>query len=273
MIRTEIDQGWRLVTHPDHARLAGELADAWGNDDFSPPEPFLHVRAAVYAHDDGWIERDAAPCVTRQGKPSAFSRELVGTYSAFEEIDLNDYLAVRGKALTAIAQRDPFAAVLVSMHTVNLLTEQADLSTLRPADRPLHAAFVASQREQQKRLAEQIKSTSLPASFMEADPFEPAFRFLQCCDSFSLLACVAYEQARPLRHPQLNRRGERVTIACTPLGNHTYTLNPWPLREAIHEFSLPTRRVQGHHFPDTAAFRRAWKTAEVEPIKIVVRRS
>jgi hypothetical protein len=44
------------------------------------------------------LARDAAPQITRQGKPSAFSTKLVGKYSAFEEIDLADYLAVRDRA-------------------------------------------------------------------------------------------------------------------------------------------------------------------------------
>src|ERR1700759_5091084 len=142
MIRTETVDGWLLITHPEHAALAGRFADAWGNDDFPRPEPYAHVREAVYAHDDGWLARDGAPVITKQGKPSAFSRELGGTYSAFEEIDLADYLTVRGQALDAVAERDPYAAVVISMHTVNLLTEQADLSTIRPADRPLHASFI-----------------------------------------------------------------------------------------------------------------------------------
>ena len=47
--------------------------------------------------------------ITRQGKPSAFSIELVGKYSAFEEIDLADYLAVRDRAVRIIAEKDPYA--------------------------------------------------------------------------------------------------------------------------------------------------------------------
>jgi hypothetical protein len=267
MIRAATDDGWMLVTHPDHARLAGRLADAWGNARFAPPEPFAHVREAVCAHDDGWRERDDAPVVTREGRPGAFSRELVGAYSAFEEIDLADYLKVRGRALDAVARRDPYAAVIVSMHTVNLLTEQADLATLRPADRPLHAAFVAGQRQRQSALAAGLLGDPALAGFADAAHFERAFRFLQCCDSFSLMACVNFDRALPLRHAQPDRDGRLHPITCTPRGGGGYALDPWPLRETAVRLSVPARRVRGKTFASLEDFRAAFAAAETAPVE------
>jgi hypothetical protein len=109
MLRLETDTGYWLVTHVDHANLAGDFAARWGNGLFRSPEPRAPVLKGISRHDDGWRERDAQPQITRQGKPSAFSVELVGKYSAFEEIDLADYLAVRDRALLLIAEEDPYA--------------------------------------------------------------------------------------------------------------------------------------------------------------------
>ena len=77
MLRLETETGWWLVTHPDHARLAGAFAERWGNEKFLPPEPRARVLKGIALHDDGWLARDAKPEITRQGKPSAFSVELV----------------------------------------------------------------------------------------------------------------------------------------------------------------------------------------------------
>src|SRR5271169_3416501 len=96
--------------------------------------------------------RDQQPQITRQGKPSAFSVELVGKYSAFEEIDLADYLAVRERAVRMVAERDPYAALLVSMHTYNLLTARADRTTIQPQQLPLLDAFLSRQLEFQQQL-------------------------------------------------------------------------------------------------------------------------
>src|ERR1700693_1487351 len=98
MLRMETETGWWLIKHPDHARLAGAFAAAWGNAQFRRPEPRARVLHGISTHDNGWPPRYAPPFITRTGKPSAFSIELVGKYSAFEEIDIADYLAVRERA-------------------------------------------------------------------------------------------------------------------------------------------------------------------------------
>src|SRR5271169_976931 len=146
MLRLETETGWWLVTHPDHAHLAGAFAERWGNDLFPSPEPRENVLRGISRHDDGWAARDAAPQITRQRKPSAFSNELVGKYSGFEEIDLPDYLAVRDRAVRMIAAEDPYAAVLISVHTCSLLGEHADRSTIAPADLPLLDRFLDQQK-------------------------------------------------------------------------------------------------------------------------------
>src|ERR1700685_3142017 len=152
MLRLESETGWWLVTHVDHAHLAGAFAEQWGNQQFLPPEPREQVLRGVTAHDDGWAARDQQPQITRQGKPSAFSVELVGKYSAFEEIDLADYLAVRERAARLVAKEDAYAALLVSMHTYNLLTARADRTTIQPEELPLLDAFLARQAQFQDEL-------------------------------------------------------------------------------------------------------------------------
>src|ERR1700688_552882 len=156
MLRLETGTGWCLVTHPDHARLAGAFAERWGNDRFLPPEPLVNVLRGIARHDDGWAARDSAPQITRQGRPSAFSTELVGKYSAFEEIDLEDYLAVRDRAVRLIAAEDPYAAILSSMHTYSLLHDHADRSTIVPAQLHLLDDFLAQQQALQQSLRQQI---------------------------------------------------------------------------------------------------------------------
>ena len=158
MIRLESETGYWLVTHPDHARLAGAFAEQWGNDTFVAPEPRARVLRGIATHDDGWEMRDQKPQITRQGKPSAFSVELVGKYSAFEEIDLVDYLAVRERAVRMVAEADAYAALLVSMHTYNLLTARADRSTIRAEQLPLLDSFLVRQEQLQSELRARLSA-------------------------------------------------------------------------------------------------------------------
>src|SRR6202522_323525 len=167
MLRLESKTGWWLVTHVDHAHLAGAFAEKWGNDLFLAPEPREQVLRGVATHDDGWAARDQQPQITRLRKPSAFSVELVGKYSAFEEIDLADYLAVRERAARLVAEEDAYAALLVSMHTFNLLTARADRSTIQAQQLPLLDAFLTRQLEFQQQLKDRLAAEGTPTALIE----------------------------------------------------------------------------------------------------------
>ena len=51
-----------------------------------------------------------------------------------------------------VAEADAYAAIFVSMHTYNLLTERADRATIVPDQLPLLDAFLADQKVLQERL-------------------------------------------------------------------------------------------------------------------------
>jgi hypothetical protein len=269
MIRIATPTGYLLVHHQEHARLAGRFAEHWGNATFPAPAPadlIPEILVAVAHHDDAWAARDASPFLTREGRPSAFTRELVGAYSAFEEIDLADYLAVRGAATEAVAAAHPYAAILISMHTVNLLTEQADLSTIKPADRPLHAAFIEGQLQRQRQLA-----ASLPpalAAHATPDQLRRAFEFLQFCDNLSLLTCVRYDQPRPLRHTHPDVTGTLRTLTCTPLDDTTWRLAPWPFGRPSLAFTVPARAIPAAACAALPAYRAVCATAPVEQLPV-----
>ena len=271
MLRLETETGWWLVTHPDHARLAGAFAGHWGNDLFLRPEPRKNVLLGISRHDDGWAARDAEPQITRQGKPSAFSVELVGKYSAFEEIDLEDYLAVRNRAVRIIAAEDPYAAILISMHTHSLLAEHADRSTIAPEQLPLLDEFLVQQTEYRKSLLEQIASDSrlAPEHRTEAAIFDH-FRLLQASDSLSLITCVDFGRPAHLLHPLPTRDGGHVPVQVRSAGTRHFVLDPYPFAEPSLTFKFPARHVQGKLFSSAAELQKAFAAAPVERLSVTV---
>jgi hypothetical protein len=265
------ETGWWLITHPDHAHLAGEFAKAWGNAQFRRPEPRMRVLTGIASHDNGWAARDAHPSITRQGRPSAFSIELVGKYSAFEEIDLKDYLAVREEAVEIISERDAYAAMLISMHTYNLLTEHADRSTIAPSQLPMLDEFLEDLLVFQEELMENIQTDS---ELMEREKHEETiqenFRLLQACDNLSLLSCVAFDQKASLLHPLALNNGRTTEVEVTPLGPRHFQLDPWPFAEDILTFSFPARHLQGFMFGGSAELERAFYAAPVETLTVTL---
>jgi hypothetical protein len=272
MLRLESETGWWLVTHPDHARLAGAFAERWGNDRFLPPEPRPHVLKGIACHDDGWTERDAAPQITSQGKPSAFSVELVGKYSAFEEIDLADYLAVRDRAVRLIAAEDPYAAILISMHTYNLLTAHADRSTIAADQLPLLDQFLEQQKVLQKFLVQKIAADP---SFAHEQKTEAAildhFRLLQATDNLSLLTCVDFSEPAHLLHPLPLRDGGRARVEVRSVGSRHFELDPYPFAQPSLSFPFPARHIAGKIFRSAAELQRAFQSAPIQQLSVAVR--
>ncbi len=261
MIRLETENGWQLITHQDHTTLTGKIAEAWGNELFMPPEPRAEVLAALFRHDDGWRARDSRPVLTKAGKPSAFSRELVDRYTAYEEIEMQDYLAVRGRAVEVIAQENPFAAVLVSMHTCNLLTEHADRSTLSADDLPLLEAFVAEQLSLQRKIRSDLHR-DYPPYLLSEEAWTNNFHFLQVCDFLSLNLCVRFERAVELPHRMEDRVGLSHQIALTHRDDDEWELDPFPLSGRKHHFTYPYVELEQKTFANTFEFQTLFGAAK-----------
>jgi Protein of unknown function (DUF3891) len=271
LLRLESETGWWLVTHPDHARLAGAFAERWGNDLFLPPEPREHVMRGIARHDDGWIARDAEPQITKQGKPSAFSTELVGKYSAFEEIDLADYLAVRDRAVRLIAAEDPYAAILISMHTYSLLHDHADRSTIAPAQLPLLDQFLEDQNALQDFLRKQITANpKLQPEHKCDDTILDHFHLLQANDNLSLLTCVDFQLPASLLHALPTRDGRRIPVEVRSVGIRRFILKPYPFAERTLTFQFPARHAIGKQFSTAQELQDAYNSAPKEMLSVMV---
>ena len=273
MLRMETKTGWWLIRHPDHARLAGAFAAAWGNDEFRRPEPRERVLLGIFTHDDGWEARDAHPRITRQGKPSAFSIELVGKYAAFEEIDISEYLAVRERAGRIIAEQDPYAGLLISMHTYSLLTEHADRSTIAPEGLELLDAFLARQRDYQAALmAALVADRSLTDLERSEQTIREHFHLLQACDNLSLLSCVAYDRQASLLHPLPLNNGSTKEVQVIPIAPRHFQLVPWPFVEDELQFEVPARSIEGKTFDSSEALEKAFNRSNREMLVVTLSR-
>ena len=249
------------------------FAAAWGNDQFRKPEPRERVLYGVNTHDDGWAERDAHPSITRQGKPSAFSRELVGKYSAFEEIDLSEYLAVRDRAVRIIAEKDAYAGLLISMHTYNLLTAHVDRSAIAPNGLVMLDDFLQKQKAYRAELIQAVESdATLTAEDKSEQTILEHFRLLQACDNLSLLACVSYGEPAHLLHPLPLNDGSSVEVRVRPRGVRYFELYPWPLKDDECTFSFPARHVQGKIFESSNELSKALASAAEESISLTLSR-
>ena len=91
LVRSE-DGGALAIGQLSHSWLSGQLARAWGNERFQPPEPFEDVVLGAQQHDVGWALYDLEPRLN----------EDTGLPRGFLETTVEEHLAIwKGRARQA----------------------------------------------------------------------------------------------------------------------------------------------------------------------------
>jgi len=204
-----------LITQPDHAALAGQLAAAiraaW--------MPTLSPDAieAIAVHDEGWAAFDTIALGER-------SRPL-----SFIEVLPPQFLRAWTNSVDHAAGRSPLAGIMVSRHFCRLLRGRAESPRETKHDQMLMQRFLQSESDRQQRLSCNLREVEI----------EILVDVLQLCDVLSLyLCCGANEE---VEFPQsLGRR--KMRLRCT--GADAFVLNPSPFPSPV-SLSVPA-----HHWPN-----------------------
>ncbi len=250
MIRREEGGEFLLIAQHDHALIAGELAEQFGNEQFSTPEPRDKTIRGVALHDCGWPLHDDAPMRNAKGLPS-------DVFETTRPIALKVWSASADKA----AAEEPYAGLLTSLHVLSLSVfatsetsfahEKFDLDN--PQERFAIIKFqqheIARQEGLRQRLGlrneKPLHHAGLPKEGMQRaeDQLQFNFRMLQAMDAISLAACCTKP---PMSQTQdLFRQpggGEKVKLSLARRGNDVL-VDPWPFAVQQIELQIPACRI------------------------------
>jgi hypothetical protein len=178
---------------------------------------------------------------------------------------------VRDRAVREIAAKDPYAALLISMHTYNLLHDHADWSTIAPTQLPLLERFLEGQKAFQDLLRKQIAANpKLKPEHKSDAAILNHFRLLQANDYLSLLTCVDFQKPVSLLHALPTRDGKHVPIEARAIATRHFVLDPYPFAERSITFQFPARHAKGKLFPSAKEFQDAFHAAPVEMLSVTV---
>lgn len=167
------------MTQPDHAALAGELAQRWGNDRFAPPARGRSLVAAAARHDDGWATIDGRPAVLAlEGRPAHFL-----------EVELTDTVGPYGEGVEGIYADDRYAGVLATRHWTGLFSSRWGLGDNPPSDHPAAQAVVTAQEQRAAAEARALWGGQGRRSAFEAGLWHD-YEILQALDLISLALCL-----------------------------------------------------------------------------------
>ena len=107
-----------LVLQIDHSKVTGWFAAHWGNDVFARPAPYGAMVLAAQEHDTGWWDWEIKPQLNAEGLPP----DYIGSIKHLgEKVWLNFYR----HGIERLAEQDPYAGYIVSLHADGLLTQGA----------------------------------------------------------------------------------------------------------------------------------------------------
>jgi hypothetical protein len=271
-----------LVTQPDHAALAGLLAERWGNDRFAIPAPREALICAARHHDDGWLELDQRPVYNAQERRPAH----------FTELPLAETMGPYGRGVESVYERDPHAGALVSMHFSGFYTSRWGAGGGPPSRNELARQVVATQEARwMPALREAWANRGLRSEF-DADTWH-AYEVLQIVDLLSLaIGLMDVERpagkgqtlelaatlarvdqtagARILTSVPTAAGGEHVSLTVQPAGPGRLELDPCPFGEPELEVAIPARALEDRQYASADEAATAFSAAPVRELRVTL---
>jgi hypothetical protein len=265
MLISRQHDGLQLVTHPEHARIAGAMAASWGNGRFPRSVAPDSLTLAATRHDDGWAGLDGAPCINaEEGRPAHFL-----------EVPLTETVVPYGEGVDAVYGADLRAGVLCSMHRAGLWSSRWGVQDGEPVGHPLALEVVAAE---ELRVADRTRELWQAEGGLRS-AFEAAlwrdYETLQALDLLSLAVCLLDTRTpsdpaiapprmaatlRELDQPAGGRiiarvpatGGEHIDLRLDVVEPHVVAIGPSPLSAGELPLQIEARRLADRPYEDPA---------------------
>ena len=254
MLLRHDEDGVLAIGQASHAWLSGQLARAWGNEEFGLVEPWDEVCLAADQHDVGMAIWDLEPSFD----------EATGLPHSFMDMPLEVHTELWLQGPRRLVSQSAYAALLVSMHGWRLYRRR-DLERSPPAEAERIERFLDAQRAFQDELMARLGADrSLEPGVVERNSL-----LLWTWDYLSLALCLDWAPATARGAPV--RQG-RVDLRIEPAGQRSVTIQPWPFQTDTVRVRCEGRRLP-ERFRNESEMRRGLSEGPIETLELVLERS
>jgi uncharacterized protein DUF3891 len=220
----------QLITQPDHAHLARSIMEHCVPLTARPRrDAILH---AIYEHDNGWAEVDAAPTIDPE----------TGRIADFVNTPVPSRHGVWPRGVRRLAA-DPWAAALVAHHAIIVYDR------FRPD--PEWTGFF---RDMQDTRDAMVRSSGLSFEDLAAD-----YPFVRLADLTSLAFCTGWTDMQQFGGWTVQLAGTRVAVRPDPFGGMTIPIE------------IDAREIRNERFHSVADLRDAVQNANAVTLRGEVR--
>jgi len=181
------DKRLLLILQLDHSRVTGWFAAHWGNDTFARPSPYAAMVLAAQEHDTGWWDWEIKPQLNNEGLPP----DYIGS---IKHLGGKVWLDFYRHGIYRLAEQDPYAGYIVSLHSDGLLTQGRGLLPYMPdyAVYPEVKKFLTEQESYRAELMEQLKSSKEYCDFVSNEQLWTNFKLMEVYDQMGQFVCNRY---------------------------------------------------------------------------------
>lgn len=248
-----------LISQPSHAWLAGQLARAWGNSDFAPPQPFEDFCFAAEQHDNGWLEWEERPQFDRRS----------GLPMEFWDVPATRHTALWRRGVRRMQTYGRFPALLVSLHADTIYQQTFDFDAASVENARAVRDFLSEQHALQRAILASLRADSAVRQFADDENIRRCKTLLLIVDQISLHLCWGIHGAATIAQAPC-RGGARDLRLASTAHNKAISVDPWPFSSKMLRLHVEGKQVSSP-FGTEAAMHEGLSRTDVERMEIILR--
>jgi hypothetical protein len=264
MVSRYDDSRLLIVLQIDHSRVAGFIGAHWGNARFRAAEPYLSMVLTAQEHDNGWWEWEVKPSMSETGR--AVDYQSGGVPRSAHNLGY-------WNGVNRVAERDPYAGLLVTMHAMGLENQVFGMYPSRPnrADKPEVKDYMGRLEALRARLLEQLQQDPVYRPYVAEDVLWRNFKLLEAWELLAQLVCNRFPLTADRPRPSLTLSDfpvptdageEFTTITVDVQDGNTAILQPYPFGTDPLRISFPGRVMADEPHESHEAFLQDFYRAE-----------
>jgi hypothetical protein len=220
-----------VMTMAEHMQMCGQMARAFGNEQFARLDPYEQMLYVVENHDRGWDEYDSNPGLDEDRLPYIMSRTPTP-----ENMRTNELSPEYNEA------HHPYCGLISSMHSWGLYHKRYGFSrfvvrartttsiTVKTQYQPAIDAMLANELARQERLKAYLATNPSTAAFVQDKKVLQNYKLLQFFDTLALyfnLYHAAERGEQEYVHVPLDAEAD-ATLMLRRVSDDVYSLSPFP---------------------------------------------
>ncbi|MBW4565381.1 MAG: DUF3891 family protein [Mojavia pulchra JT2-VF2] len=247
MLHRSSKYGLICITQPHHAWLSGQLARAWGNEQFGEFVPKQEVCFAAEQHDIGWLQWEQKPTLNPE----------TGYPYKFTELPTEVHIDIWSTAKQLALPLGRYATLLVSLHGTGLYERFTSWQN-SPKSAQIVQDFLNNEYAFQKQIIDTLQKDKYYAPYATPEVIERNQKLVATWDALSIILCVAKVGEQHITQVPTNNGTTTLKLTLVENKDNHFTLimSPWAFQQSEIKLVYEGRLVR-QAFSDETAMREA----------------